>query len=85
MGIALSAPTKVASGATMTYVMTVRNEGTGSATGVVVSNALPTGTVFTSASTTQGTVMGPALGSNRPVSVTLGVLRRGATVRVVVV
>ena len=35
----MSAPTKVGSGTTMTYAMTLSNAGTGSATGVVVSNA----------------------------------------------
>ena len=55
------------------------------ASAVLVSNRLPTGTVFLSASTTHGTVTTPAVGSNGLVSAALGVLAAGATAKVSVV
>jgi uncharacterized repeat protein (TIGR01451 family) len=85
VGIALSAPTRVASGAMMTYAMVVTNAGTGGATGVVVSNALPVGVVFASASTSQGTVSPPAIGSTGTLSATLGSIGLGGTATVTVV
>ena len=59
--------------------MRVTNAGDVTATGVVVSNALPAGTVFASASASQGTVAAPAVGSNGTVTVNLGSLAKGAT------
>ena len=86
VGIALSAPrTRVASGAMMTYAMVVTNAGTGAATGVAVSNALPVGVVFASASTSQGTVSPPAIGSTGTLSATLGSIGVGGTATVTVV
>ena len=85
VGVALSAPVRIQSGRTMTYAMTVTNTQTGSAAGVLVANTLPVGTVFASASTSQGTLTAPSVGSNGTVSVTLGSLAPGATARVNVV
>jgi uncharacterized repeat protein (TIGR01451 family) len=86
VGINLSAPSKVSPGGTLTYSMTVTNAGRVTATGVVVSNALPAGTVFASASSSQGTVvLAPAVGNNAPVTVNLGSLANGATATISVV
>jgi hypothetical protein len=59
--------------------MAVTNAGKATATGVVVSDALPAGTVFTSASSSQGTVTTPTAGSNGTVTVNLGSRANGAT------
>jgi uncharacterized repeat protein (TIGR01451 family) len=79
VGITLSAPTKVPPAGTLTYSMAVTNAGKATATGVVVSDALPAGTVFTSASSSQGTVTTPTAGSNGTVTVNLGSRANGAT------
>src|SRR5678816_1476717 len=50
LSLALSAPTKVAPGGTLTYSITVTNRSNTTANGVVVSDALPPGTVFANAS-----------------------------------
>jgi uncharacterized repeat protein (TIGR01451 family) len=69
---------------TPTYSMTVTNAGKVTATGIVISDALPAGTVFASASASQGAVTAPAVGSNGTVTVTLGSPAKGATISVVV-
>ena len=85
VGITLSAPAKVSPGGTLTYSMTVTNAGKVTSADVVVSNALPAGTVFASASSSQGTVAAPAVGSNGTVTVNLGSLVKGATATISVV
>jgi uncharacterized repeat protein (TIGR01451 family) len=86
VGITLSAPGKVSPGATLTYSMNVTNAGQVTATGVVVSNALPLGTAFVSASASQGTVTtAPTVGKNGIVEVAVGSLANGATATMSVV
>jgi uncharacterized repeat protein (TIGR01451 family) len=73
LGIGLAAsPNKVSPGATLTYAITVNNLSKTTATGVTVSDTLPAGTVFSSATTTQGTIQAPSPGSNGTVTVNLG-------------
>jgi uncharacterized repeat protein (TIGR01451 family) len=48
-------PDPVLAGANLTYTLTVTNIGSNSATGVVISNTLPVGVVFSSAVSSQGT------------------------------
>lgn len=85
LGIALSAPATVSPGGSLTYSMTVTNGGKATATDVVVSDALPTGTVFASATTTQGTIAAPPVGSNGTVTVNLGSLANGANATINIV
>ena len=85
LGITLSAPTKVSPGETLTYSMTVSNAGKVTATGVVVSDALPAGTVFASAAASQGLIAAPPVGSNGTVTVNLGSLANGAKATVSIV
>ncbi len=83
LGITLSAPSKASPGETLTYFITVANAGKVTATGVVVSDALPAGTVFASAAASQGTISSsPPVGSNGTVRVDLGSLANGARVDV---
>jgi Domain of unknown function DUF11 len=65
--------------------MTVTNAGKVTATGIVISDALPAGTAFASASASQGAVTAPAVGSNGTVTVTLGSPAKGATATISVV
>ena len=85
LGITLSAPSKVSPGGTLTYSIAVANAGKALATGVVVSDAIPAGTVFANASSSQGTVTAPPMGSNGTVTVNVGSLANGATATVSVV
>jgi hypothetical protein len=63
----------------------VNNGGRATATGVVVSDALPQGTVFGSATTSQGTITAPAVGSNGTVTVNLGSIPNGGNVTINIV
>jgi uncharacterized repeat protein (TIGR01451 family) len=85
VGINLSAPSKVSPGGTLTYSMTVTDAGRVTAPGVVVSDALPAGTVFASASSSQGTVAAPAVGGNGTVTVNLGSLANDGTATIGIV
>jgi len=86
LGITLSAPARVSSGGSLTYSMTVSNGGKVTATGVVVSNPLPAGTVFASAAASQqATIAAPPIGSNGTVTVNLDSLANGAKATVSIV
>jgi len=64
----------------ITYTITVNNTGPSSATGVTVTDALPAGTAFVSATPSQGTCsVGPAL-----VTCTLGTIAPGQTVTIAI-
>lgn len=79
LGIQLSAPDRVSAGGTLTYSMKVKNDGKSPATDVVVSDVLPPGTVFASASLSQGVLTAPAVGSNGVVMAYIGNLANHAT------
>jgi hypothetical protein len=64
--------------------MTVTNASKTAATGIVVSNRIPAGAVFASASASQGTVSAPAVGSNGTVTVNVGSLAGRATATITV-
>ena len=85
VGITLSAPNKVSPGGTLTYSITVTSAGKVTATDVVVSDALPVGTVFASAAASQGTIAAPPIGSNGTVTVNLGNLANGAKATISIV
>ena len=85
VGISLSAPAKVSPGETLTYSMAMTNAGQLTATGVTVSDALPSGTVFASASTSQGTLTTPVVGSSGTVTANLGNLAKGASATISIV
>ena len=70
-------PDPVRQGDTLTYVITVRNGGPGAATNVTLTDTLPGGVDFLSASPSQGTCTGTAT-----VVCTLGDVANGATVTV---
>lgn len=65
-------------GATITYTLTVRNNGPSTATGVAVSDPLPAATTFLSATPSQGSCGSPAVTCN------LGSLASGSTATVTV-
>ncbi len=73
-------PDPVDSGATLAYTIVVTNNGPSTATGVVMTDTLPAGVTFTSASTTNGTV-GAA---GNIVTANLGTLASGASATILV-
>jgi uncharacterized repeat protein (TIGR01451 family) len=62
---------------TMTYTVTIKNSGPSTATNVVVNDPLPSGTVFDSATSTQGTC-------DNTVTCTVGSMSKGATVTITI-
>jgi uncharacterized repeat protein (TIGR01451 family) len=71
-------PGQVASGAQITYSLTVSNAGPNDATGVVVTFPTPTGTTVGSAMASQGTIQGSSPGSTGNVVFSLGAMANGA-------
>jgi uncharacterized repeat protein (TIGR01451 family) len=85
LDITLLAPAKVSPGATLTYEISIANAGKATATGVVVIDGLPAGTVFASATASQGAISAPAVGSEGTLTAHLGTLAKGANATVTVV
>jgi uncharacterized repeat protein (TIGR01451 family) len=69
-----ASPATVVSGSTVTFQLGVTNNkgGSATATGVVVTDPLPVGATFLSCTTSQGSCLGPAVGSNGTVVANLG-------------
>ena len=65
-------PSSVISGSRVTYQLVVTNNGPGTSNGVFLTDPLPVGMTFFSCSTSQGTCVGPAVGSNGTVVANLG-------------
>lgn len=74
-----STPASLFVGGVVTNTIIVSNLGPASASGVLVTHVLPLGAIFVSASSSQGTVTGPAAGS---LNADLGTLALGANARV---
>jgi uncharacterized repeat protein (TIGR01451 family) len=69
-----ASPSTVVSGSTVTFQLLVTNNAASSVTAnnVVVTDPLPVGTTFLSCATSQGSCLGPAVGSNGTVVANLG-------------
>jgi uncharacterized repeat protein (TIGR01451 family) len=80
-----SSAATVPSGSNLTYTVTVHNGGPDLATGVIMTDALPTGTTFVSCTPSQGTCTGPVVGSNGTVTANLGTMPSGSTAVVTIV
>lgn len=65
--------------ANLTYTIGVTNAGPGVASGVVITDSLPSGTTFVSASTSQGSCSTPAVGAGGTVQCSVGPLSKGAS------
>jgi uncharacterized repeat protein (TIGR01451 family) len=80
--VKVSSPSPVSTGGILTYTIQVHNGGPDPATGVIMSDAIPSGTTFSSCVSSQGTCTGPAVGTNGTVTANLGGLASGATATV---
>ena len=74
----IQSPSQAASGAQITYSLTINNAGPDSGAGVVVTFPSPAGTTIAAATTSQGEVQGAAAGSTGNVVFFLGTLASGA-------
>ncbi|HEX6097942.1 MAG TPA: Calx-beta domain-containing protein [Thermoanaerobaculia bacterium] len=74
LSIMKSGPSTVSGGSPVTYTLTVANTGSANATNVVVTDPLPSGVVFVSATPSQGTCSGTTT-----ITCTLGTLNAGAS------
>ena len=80
---ASDSPDPVASGANVTYTLTLSNEGTADAQNVTLTDNTPTNTTFVSMNQTAGpsfTLNTPAVGATGPATATAATLAAGATV-----
>ncbi len=78
--IKADSPDPVVAGGSLTYTLSVVNNGPSTATGVTVTDTLPTGLTYQSATTTQGTVNR----SGNTVTASVGQLASGATATVTI-
>ena len=90
LGVILTdSPDPVVSGHRLTYTITVTNNGSAQATGVVVTDTLPASTVFNSMSTSQGTCTRTTTttpkSKNGTVRCTLGSLAKDASATITIV
>ncbi len=72
-------PNPVALGAVLTFTVTVTNPGATAALAVTASDPLPAGTTFVSCAASQGTCVGPPVGSGGTVTAALGTVLAGGT------
>lgn len=75
----------IRTGEQVTYTITVTNNGPNAAGDVVVTDALPEGTTFASATATEGTVTGPTVGARGTVTASIGRLEPGESATVTIV
>ena len=80
--VKVSSPSPVSTGGVLTYTIQVHNGGPDLATGVILTDAIPSGTTFSSCVSSQGTCTGPAVGTNGTVTANLGNLGSGGTATV---
>lgn len=80
LSLSIAAPASVAVGNNLTYTITVSNGAELAATGVTVTNTIPAGTNFVSASASQGTCSGTSV-----VTCNLGGIGKSATATVTIV
>lgn len=71
--------------ANLTYTIGVKNFGPGVANGVVLTDPVPNGTTFVSATPSQGSCSTPAVGSGGAVSCSVGTLANGANATITLV
>jgi uncharacterized repeat protein (TIGR01451 family) len=80
-----ASPNPIFAGQNVTYTITVKNVGTPfGATGVTLTDVLPASMNFVSATTSQGGLVTPPVGSNGTVTANLGAIASGATATVTI-
>ncbi len=84
LSVVKSAPSTVALDTDMVYTIAVHNGGPDPGTGVLVSDAIPSGTTFVSCVSTVGTCTGPVVGTNGTVTANLGTMAASADATVTI-
>ncbi len=80
LGITMNAPAQAARGTDISYAITIQNKGPNNADSVMVSDSIPAGTTFVSATSSQGTLTLPAVGANTgKVLANLGAMTSGGS------
>jgi uncharacterized repeat protein (TIGR01451 family) len=75
-------PNPVKAGSQLTYTFTIVNNGPDSATAAILSDVVPTGTTFVSASTSVGSCTTPPVGGTGTVSCSFGTMAKAAIAKV---
>jgi uncharacterized repeat protein (TIGR01451 family) len=77
-------PDPVATGARLSYTISITNRGPGVATDVAVNDTLPNDTTLVSVVTSQGTVIAPPVGASGQIIATLGILGSGGSATITI-
>jgi uncharacterized repeat protein (TIGR01451 family) len=86
LAVSMAGPSKPMPGPkAVTFSILVQNLGPRAATGVAVTDTLPSGSQFTSATTTQGSCITPPVGATGTVSCDVGTMPTGGTATIILI
>lgn len=85
MAVTNNAPASVASGSTITYEISAKNNGPDTASTIAVSDAIPTGTTFSSVKVNSGSCTAPAVGGTGTVTCKISTISEGSHLQITLV